>query len=238
MGALRWILTRVSRLLLIATLGVVSAGAGTQNRDLTFHHLHLNGTGMQEFYARLFDPALTSQSPVAGYPALRSGSMLLLFGDASASKEKRPVPPPGDTAVWHFGWGTVSLGETYLQHAAREVQWEPPLPAGQLHLHLVSRSPAAAAAWYRDRLGARVEVLASASDPARLSAARPEQRIAEAVVYFGDFALLVYRTNETLVTTRGQRVDHFALSVAGARFGETPATMIEGPDKIAIEVIR
>ena len=238
MLALRWILGGVIRLLLLATFGAQIAVAGTQTRELAFHHLHLNGTGMQEFYARLFDPALTSQSPVAGYPALRSGSMLLLFGEPHASKEKTPAPPPGETAVWHFGWGTVSLGETYLQHAAREVQWEPPLPAGQLHLHLLSRSPADAAAWYRDRLGARVEVLASARDPSRAAETRPEQRIAEAVVYFGDFALLIYRTDETLVSTRGKRVDHLALTVAGARFGETPATMIEGPDKIAIEVIR
>jgi hypothetical protein len=228
----------VSRLAVVMTLLAAVATLGAQGSELTFHHLHLNGTGMQEFYARLFDPSLTSQSPVAGYPALRSGSMLLLFGEPHASTERTPVAPPGETAVWHFGWGTVSLGETYLQHAAREVQWEPPLPAGQLHVHLLSRSPADAAAWYRDRLGARVEVLASARDPSRAAETRPEQRIAEAVVYFGDFALLIYRTNETLVSTRGKRVDHFALTVAGARFGETPATMIEGPDKIAIEVIR
>jgi hypothetical protein len=218
--------------------GCVLTAPAAQDRALTFHHLHLNGTALQEFYTRLFDPAATSAAPVAGYAALRSGSMLMLFGEPRAVTAGTPVVAPGETAVWHFGWGSVSLGETYLQHAAREVQWEPPLPAGQLHLHLLSRSPAEAAAWYRDRLGARIEVLHGAADPARLPAERPEQRVAEATVYFGDFALLLYRTRETLVSTRGKRVDHFALSAAGARFGDTPAAIIEGPDKIAIEIIR
>ena len=226
----------MSRLLLAAIVGAAVAIAGAQNRELAFHHLHLNGTEMQEFYARLFDPAVTSKAPVAGYPALRSGSMLLLFGEPRAPAENTPAPA-GESAIWHFGWGAVSLGETYLQHAAREVQWEPPLPAGRLHLHLLSTSPAGAAAWYRDTLGARVEVLASAGDPARLAAARPEQRIAEAIVHFGDFALLIYRTNQRLVSTRGKRVDHFALATPGARFGEIAATMIEGPDQVMIEVI-
>lgn len=227
----------MTRLLLLAVLSATFAVVRTQHNELTFHHLHLNGSGMQEFYARLFDPARTSLAPVAGYPALRSDSMLMLFGEPRAPADKTPVVPPGDTAIWHFGWGTVSLGETYLQHAAREVQWEPPLPADQLHMHLVSRSPADAAVWYREQLGARVEVLARASDPTRAVAARPEQRVAEAVVRFGDFALLMYRTTETLVSTRGKRVDHFALAAPGAPFGEAASHMIEGPDQILIEII-
>jgi hypothetical protein len=227
----------VSRLLICTAFSAIAAIEGTETHELTFHHLHLNGIGMQDFYSRLFDPARTSLAPVAGYPALRSESMLMLFGEPRPATEKTRVVPPGDTAVWHFGWGAVSLGETYLQHAAREVEWEPPLPAGQLHLHLVSRSPADAAAWYRDHLGARVEVLASASDPTRAAAARPEQRVAEAVVRFGNFALLIYRTTQTLVSTRGKRVDHFALAAPGARFGEVTSNMIEGPDQIVIEII-
>jgi hypothetical protein len=204
---------------------------------LGFHHLHLNGTGQQEFYARLFDPATTSRSDVAGFAALRAGPMLMLFGQPQSPTERTPVVTPGLSAIWHFGWGTVSLGETYLQHAAREVDWDPPLPAGQLHLHIVSKAPANTAAWYRDRLGARVEILASAADPARAPAPRAEQRVAEALIYFGDFAMLVYRTNEPLVSTRGQRVDHIALIAPDARFGDSPARMLTGPDNIAIELI-
>ena len=226
----------MTRLLFLACCGVLLTAGRMQDQQLTFHHLHLNGTAMQEFYARLFDPASTSLAPVNGYQALRSGPMLMLFGEPRAPA--RPERATGDTAIWHFGWGSVSLGESYLQHAAREVQWEPPLPAAQLHLHLLSPAPADAAAWYRDTLGARVEVLQGARDPARVPAARPEQRVAEAVAYFGDFALLFYRTREPLFSTRGTRVDHFALIAAGGRFGDTPAAMMEGPDKIAIEVIR
>lgn len=217
-------------------LATATAAATLQPPQLAFHHLHLNGSGLQDFYGRLFDPVLTTTAPVAGYPALRSGSMLMLFGEAQSSA-KSAVVPAGDTAIWHFGWGSVSLGETYLQHAAREVQWEPPLPARQLHLHLVSAAPAAAAAWYRDALGARVEVLAGAADPARTASPRPEQRVAEALVYFGEFALLIYRTDQKLISTRGQRVDHFALVAPGARFGETKANLVEGPDHIVIELI-
>jgi hypothetical protein len=220
----------------VALLASVSSAPTAQPSQLAFHHLHLNGGGLQDFYGRLFDPATTTQVPVAGYPALRSGSMLMLFGEPR-SASKNAVTPAADTAVWHFGWGSVSLGETYLQHAAREVQWEPPLPAGQLHLHLVSASPANAAAWYRDALGARVEVLAGAADTARTASARPEQRVAEALVHFGEFALLIYRTDQKLVSTRGQRVDHFALAAPGARFGETKAHLVEGPDHIVIELI-
>ena len=217
-------------------LACVSGAPTAQPSQLAFHHLHLNGTGLQDFYGRLFDPATTTQAPVAGYPALRSGSMLMLFGD-SHSSTKPVVVPAAETAIWHFGWGSVSLGETYLQHAAREVQWEPPLPAQQLHLHLVSERPATAAAWYRDALGAQIEVLAGAADAGRTASARPEQRVAEALVSFGEFALLIYRTDQKLVSTRGQRVDHFALAAPGARFGETKANLVEGPDHILIELI-
>jgi hypothetical protein len=227
-------MNRAVPVLLLA--GVITT-VPAQTPQLAFHHLHLNGAGLQEFYGRLFDPATTTTTPVAGYRALRSGPMLMLFGEPHAAADQTPAVAAGDTAVWHFGWGSVSLGESYLQHAAREVQWEPPLPAGQLHLHLVSASPATAAAWYRDALGARVEVLALAGDPGRTSGARPEQRVAEALVYFGEFALLIYRTDQKLVSTRGQRVDHFALAAPGARFGETKAQLVEGPDHILIELI-
>jgi catechol 2,3-dioxygenase-like lactoylglutathione lyase family enzyme len=219
-----------------------------------FHHLHLNGTGMQEFYARLFDPAVTSQEPVAGYAALRSGPMLLLFGQPHAAADRTNVTAQAPSAIWHFGWGGVTLGETYLRHAAREVHWEPPLPAAELHVHLLSVDPAAAAVWYRDVLGARADLLSDRTR--RTPASRPEQRVAEAAVYFGDFAMLIYRTDQRLAPTRGQRTDHVAFFgegldewLARARtrgvtimepkrpFGTGAAALIEGPDKIAIELL-
>jgi hypothetical protein len=229
--------TSLQEFLALVAAACVLIPAHAQHAELQFHHLHLNGIGLQEFYARLFDPATTSQEPVAGYAALRSGPMLMLFGQPQRPTDPTPGVRRGPSAIWHFGWGSVSLGETYLQHAAREVKWEPPLPAGQLHVHLVSRAPADAAAWYRDRLGARMELLAGASDPTRAAASRPEHRVAEALVYFGEFALSLYRTNEQLISTRGQGVDHIAFMAPGAVFGETAPSMIEGPDHIAIELI-
>lgn len=232
--------------------GVAQAPRG---EPFAIHHLHFSGSDLQQFYAGLFDPATTSPEPVAGHRALRSGLMLLLFGLApSDSLPKTAAQAP--SAIWHVGWGAVSLGETYLAHAAHEVQWEPPLPAARLHLHLVSAAPAVAAAWYRDNLGARVEMLPDADSGSRVPAVRPEHRVAEAIVSFGQFALAIHRTGERIVSTRGQRVDHVALSCANlagtlerlrargvtvlqplATFGDARAAFIEGPDQIAIEII-
>ncbi len=222
------------------------AGLG---REFRFHHLHL-AEGL-EFYSRLFDPAVTQRARVAGFDALRSGTMLLLFGRPSTSQSM----PERPSAIWHFGWGDVTLGETYLRHASREVEWEPPLPAGKLHLHLQSPSPVTTAGWYRDMLGAAIDVLpgTAASHPV---APRPELRVAEAAVRFGDFAMGIHRTDEALVSTRGQRADHIAFEceeldrlISGLRdrgvpilesispFGDGRHATIEGPDHIAIELV-
>jgi catechol 2,3-dioxygenase-like lactoylglutathione lyase family enzyme len=220
-----------------------------QERPFRFHHLHL-AEGV-DFYSRLFEPAITHRESVAGFDALRSGTMLLLF-DTPASSPRSPEQP---SAIWHFGWGDVNIGETYLGHAAREVEWEPPLPAGKLHVHLQSASPAQTAAWYRDVLGAVIDVLPGTAE-GRPVASRPELRLGEAAVRFGDFAMVIHRTNETLVSTRGQRADHIAFSCTGlerliselhdkgvgvldqiSAFGDARHAMIEGPDRIAIELV-
>ena len=162
----------------------------------SFHHLHLNDARppfLINFYQRLFDPANTRRWSASGSEGLQSGSMLMLISRAA---DVRPVA----TAIWHFGWGEVSLGETYLAHARREVAWEPPLPAERLHLHLRSINPRAAAAWYGDVLGARVETRTpSAID---LKIAKPENRTPEALVWIGDTGLLIYRTEPPLLSTR------------------------------------
>jgi hypothetical protein len=243
------------RTFLLLVFGVLALREQTLvDRPFTFHHLHLNGTGMLEFYSRLFDPAVTTRESFAGYAALRSGPMLLLFGQPHASPDRTPATPPAPSAIWHFGWGAVTLGETYLQHAAREVQWEAPLSAADLHVHLLSADPALAADWYRDVLGARADIPSGRNR--RRPAARPEQRVAEAVVYFDQFAMLIYRTDQRLTSTRGQRTDHLAFAREGldewltrprtrrvtiieakVPFGASAATIIEGPDKIAIELL-
>jgi len=179
---------------------------------------------------------------------LRSGPMLLLIGSTSFNASE-------PTALWHFGWGGVSLGETYLAHARREVAWEPPLPAGQLHLHLRSVTPNAAADWYRDVLGARVEMARPAPDR-RAPIPPPEHRMPEALVWLGDTGLLIYRTDPPLFSTRGKRADHLALAcgnlddalvmlrrrgiqVVGEPSvrGRWRTAMVEGPDHLAIELV-
>ena len=163
---------------ILFALARLSAQSVSDEGPFRFHHLHLNSPGLIDFYSRLFDPATTSRPIVAGFQGLRAGPMLLLFNSTASPAT------PGPSPIWHFGWGTVTLGETYLQHAAGEVVWEPPLPAGRLHLHLLSRSPGVAAAWYTDVLEARVEVMPGADAPTRTQAARAELRVAEAAVHF------------------------------------------------------
>jgi len=218
--------------------------------EFSFHHLHLNDARppfLLEFYERLFDPATTKRTTMAAANGLRSGPMLLLIS-------RGPYMRPHQTALWHFGWGAVSLGESYLAHAAREVAWEPPLPAARLHMHMLSVTPSAAARWYGDMLGARVELAAVRRTSDALPA--PEHRMPEALIWIGETGLLIYRTDPPLLSTRGQQVDHIAVScrdldaalgalrVRGVTVLTEPAVvdhtrtaMIEGPDHLAIELV-
>jgi lactoylglutathione lyase len=237
------------RIVAVAVFLGLSALPASQGSEFHFHHLHLADGAT--FYARLFEPASTQRFSVAGFEALRSGPMLLLFGRPSTT----PAAAEQPSAIWHFGWGDADVGDTYLRHAAREVAWEPPLPARKLHVHLQSPSPAAAAAWYRDVLGAAIDVLPGTTK-GRPVAARPELRLAEAGVWFGEFAMVIHRTSETLTSTRGQRADHIALQCYDlervvrdlrdkhvtvtddiAPFGNGRHATIEGPDQIAIELV-
>ena len=217
--------------------------------DYAFHHLHLNGTPgfLLDFYGRLFDPAKTRRETIGGVDAIRSGRTLLLISGGSSEKS---LP----NAFWHFGWGDISLGETYLAHARREVAWEPPLPADRLHVHLRSVTPSVAARWYRDVLGASVVLAAKTSATDLLPP--PEHRMPEAIVRLGEFGLLIYREEPPLFSSRGQRVDHVAITtgdfdaaLAALRargvtiLAETSAqdglrsAVIEGPDHLAIEIV-
>jgi catechol 2,3-dioxygenase-like lactoylglutathione lyase family enzyme len=252
------LLAYVERLKLVHICGVKNAAvlalvgtlvAASQEPRFRFHHLHL-ASGL-DFYARLFAPEITRRTTVANFDALQAGATLLLFGRPQATRgaDERP------SAIWHVGWGEASLGETYLRHAAREVEWDPPLEADKLHVHLQSPSPSRTAAWYRDVFAADVDVLAGNFED-RPVPDRPELRIAEAVVRFGVFAMLIHRTNEALVSTTGQRIDHLALECdelettlrdlrnkgvtilePATGFGTVLHALIEGPDRIAIELV-
>ncbi len=89
----------------LAWAGSVAAGpepdAGVAREVPAFHHLHLNASDPDasiRFYERQF-PTTARVEPVAGFPAARTGHVLLLF-----SKVRRPPLPPPQSAYWHFGW--------------------------------------------------------------------------------------------------------------------------------------
>jgi hypothetical protein len=220
--------------------------------DLRFHHLHIRDAPPDfwiGYYERLFDPAVTQRVSFAGASALQTGTRLIVVSPTQTEK----VFP---AALWHFGWGKVSLGETYLAHARAEVAWEPPLPPEDLHVHLRSLAPVQAALWYRDVLGAQVQ-LAVVPSSSTAPLPPPEDSIPDALVDLGGLRALVYRTAGVLVSSIGQRVDHVAFSCAD--LGGTLAylrskgvavisgpnedngirtAMIVGPDRIAIELVQ
>ena len=215
-----------------------------------FHHLHLRDSPPDfriEFYERLFDRAVTHRVIFAGVAGLQTGSRLILVSPGLGVKE---VP----AALWHFGWGRATLGESYLAHARGEVAWEPPLPPEDLHVHLRSLAPARAATWYRDTLGAEIEL----PPPRRRGEALPppEHRMPEALIEVGGLPLLVYRTEGPLLSSIGQRMDHLAfacvnlqealafLQARGVAVLSGPETnsgirsaMIAGPDQMPIELL-
>lgn len=238
--------TRCAGLLLALTVLLAQPAPSEQ---ATFHHLHLNDAGdrLINFYERLFDASEIERSTLWGAEALRTGRVLLLASPSPSNPPASPQP----SAIWHYGWGSVSLGETYLDHNLREVAWEPPLPARGFHLHLESLTPNIAAAWYREHFGADVQ-FASGVEPTT----QRDLRKPLALVRVGDVGILFYKADQPLASTRGRGADHIALAVPDlaaslARLravdvvvleppralGDTMAAMIEGPDRIALELV-
>lgn len=215
----------------------------------TFHHLHLTDAGdrLISFYERMFEPHEVERLAMWGADALRTGDVLLL---ASASPPGL-TPSPQPSAIWHYGWGSVSLGETYLDHNLREVAWEPPLPARAFHLHLESVTPNVAAAWYREYLGAEVEFASRVESTPHRDLRRPA-----ALVRVGSVGILFYKSDLPLASSRGKRADHLAFAVPDlaavlARLraseavvlepphplGDATVALVEGPDRVAIELV-
>ena len=235
----------------VAMLAATLPQAPASAPELLFHHLHLRDSPpafLIEFYERLFDPSVTTRMTFAGSDGLQMGSRLLLVSPTTPGKQ---FP----AALWHFGWGKASLGETYLAHARREVAWEPPLPPESLHIHLRSILPARAAMWYRDRLGARAElppVSRRTGDPLP----PPEHRMPGALVHIGGLPLLIYPTEGPLLSSIGQRIEHLAFACADLEgalaylnsknvellsdvtdTAGVRTAMIVGPDQMPIELV-
>jgi hypothetical protein len=145
----------------------------------SFHHLHLMAVGADThlvgFYERLFPPAVITRGKFWDADGIRGDGAFLLWSRASAPREYGKP-----TAIWHFGWGKVSLGETYAAHLLKEVNWKPPYPGltTDLHVHLRSRDPIATAEWYELVLGAKREVLPR--DPAVAASASASASVTSA----------------------------------------------------------
>lgn len=234
---------------LLVAFATVVAQSIAPPQQVTFHHLHLNDAGdrLIDFYERLFDPQEIERFSAWGAEALRTGNVLLL-ASANTSRQIGSTQP---SAIWHYGWGSVSLGETYLDHNLREVAWEPPLPARGFHLHLESLTPNIAAAWYREHFGADVEFASGVEHTPQRDFRRPL-----ALVRVGAVGILFYKADQPLASTRGRRADHIAFAVPDLAetlaklravdvvvlepphlLGDTMAALIEGPDRIALELV-
>lgn len=245
-----------SPLLGIALSVCTLAGAGSPSAplsaDVRFHHMLVrvgpqNPQMMRDYYYRLFDPNGVRLEEVNGTFGVASGETHLLISG------ERPASPDQPFALWHFGWGSLSLNETYAQHYFKEIEWKDPRVSllDRFHLHLNSADPRRAAEWYALALGAET-LLGTQSD----SSEGPDDagRPAEAFAKLGDVTLSFYRTSADLVCSRGQRVDHLAVVAdlstiekapqVSSRCGQIaapdefgPAVAIEGPDGLVIEVI-
>ena len=96
-------LSALSLVLCLATAAVAQAPLPAPG----FHHIHLNSIDPEaaaDFYAAQF-PSST-RTTFAGLPALKTGSVYLLF-----NKVKLPPATAPQTALWHFGWQVADIHE-------------------------------------------------------------------------------------------------------------------------------
>ena len=230
-----------------AALGPLEARRSASALRCTFHHIHVNDTApgyLLAYYGKLFDRATTTVTSIGEEGGIEASGIFLLITPA------RGAPPEKGSAGWHFGWGTVALDEPYDRHRMQEIEWTLPLEsfAKGLHLHLESADPMAAAAWYRDVLGARIETAAA---HAAIAPIKEIHRRPVAIARFDGVALAIYKAGGPLEASRGHRIDHIAFrsdlrAARGAglavlersgRLGPFETMIIEGPDRLAIELV-
>lgn len=81
-----------------------------------FHHLHLNSVDPDaaiDFYTKQFPS--TSKATLAGFPALKTGKVYVLFTKVSAPPATEP-----QTAIWHFGWHVVDARKNLAAYQQRK----------------------------------------------------------------------------------------------------------------------
>ncbi len=237
---------KVLMIILVILFLVSSTQTGwSQNSPapMTFHHVHLNSTDPAaaiSFYTKTFD--VTKKTSVAGWDALQSENMYLLFNKVA----KAPASEL-ESAIWHFGWGSTAMETDYQKHLASGVTFATPMtklgsgllfaymkaPDGVLveintsstrafiHVHLFSDAPLCTADWYIKHLGATSRASAQREGPCNVPFAAPSEplgviRQPSATVRFGDISLIIYPRQRPgkFISPRGRVVDHIALEVA------------------------
>lgn len=214
---------------------------------MSFHHIHVNArqaVDLVDYYKKLFDPATTQATAIGDVRGVESDGVFLLITRVPAE------PPDSGGPGWHFGWGTVALDKAYDRHRMQEIDLKLPIEsfAKNLHVHLESEDPLRAGAWYRDRFGARVTTDARNAEvlPVNLYFRRPA-----AIVELTGIAFAIYKSADALSPSRGQRIDHlgfkadlqearaagFHVIEAAGRLGPFDTMTIEGPDRLAIELV-
>ena len=208
-----------------------------EQEKLTFHHVHLNSVDPQaaaSFYTKTFD--VTKKASVAGFDAVQSEQMYLLFNKVSS-----PPDATLNTPLWHFGWGSTDMENDYKKHVDNGVPFHTPLtrlgsgiliaymkaPDGALveintsqtrafiHVHLYSDAPLCAGEWYQKHLGATGRTRTGPCEVAFAAASEPLSviRSPSTTVRFGDISLIIYPRQRPgpLVSPKGHVIDHIAL---------------------------
>ena len=141
-----------------------------------FHHVHLNVVDPDRsaaFYTGAFEK--TRRTKVAGWDAVRSENIFLLFNKVEAR-----APAEWTTGIWHFGWNSVDVIADHRRLAAQGIPFfRVPPPSGHMwapdgndveiapgsprsggsaldafnHVHLMSAAPLCAGEWYQEMLG-------------------------------------------------------------------------------------
>ena len=227
--------------------GLCVLGVGIAPLRVDFHHIHVNDAAVEhllDFYGKLFDPATTRATAIGNVRGIEAEGIFLLINPS------RMESPGSASAGWHFGWGTVSLDEAYDRHRMQEIDLKLPIAsfAKDLHVHLESEDPLRAAEWYREHFLARVAVEKA---NAEVQPANPFHRRPAAIVELPGITFAIYKSANALSSSRGRRIDHVAFKAdlqeareagftvveASGRLGPFQTMMIEGPDRLAIELV-
>lgn len=92
-----------------------------------FHHLHLNSTNPDaaiDFFAKQFPT--TSKATLAGFPALKTGKVYVLFTKVASTPAIEP-----QSAIWHFGWHVVDVRKNYETYRQNNVPLLPLYTSGE-----------------------------------------------------------------------------------------------------------